>query len=408
MASINTKFEIPARMKTWSLILIAVGIIAFIIGLFTKGMSSDLYDRQVFWGTIMYNAIFFLLITNISMFFICVLTLGMSGWQVTLQRIPEAISATVPVFGTIAGVVLIGVVLSNLHIYQWTDWEAVKNDAVSMRAHGFLNLPFFILWTVATIGLWMFLGARMRKLSAETDEENMGLQKGQKFVWRNTVTAALFIAWFALTAGCVTPWFWQMSLDIHWTSTLYSWYTFASSFVGGLALITLFFVFLKNKGYMEWSNQEHLHDLGKFLFAFSIFWTYLWFSQYMLIWYANIPEETVYFKQRVQGEYRAVFFVDLIINFVCPILILMSRPSKRNYTWIVFMATLLLIGHWLDFYQMIMGSISPMKLTLSWLDCGILALFAGLLIFCVGRALAKRPLLPKYHPFLKESIIHHT
>jgi hypothetical protein len=407
-SSLNTQFEVPAKMKTWSLVLIVVGIIAFIIGLFTKGMSSDLYEKQVFWGTIMYNAIFFLLITNIAMFFICVHTLAMSGWQVTMQRIPEAIAATVPVFGTIAGVVLIGIVMSKLHIYQWTNWDAVKNDAVSLRARGFLNLPFFILWTVATIGLWIFLGARMRKLSAEADEENMGLQKGQNFIWRNTVTAGMFIAWFGLTAGCVTPWFWQMSLDIHWASTLYSWYTFASSFVGGLALITLFFIFLKKQDYMELSNREHLHDLGKYLFAFSIFWTYLWFSQYMLIWYANIPEETVYFKQRVQGEYKAIFFLTFIINFICPILILMSRPSKRNYTWLIFMSALLLAGHWLDFYQMIMGSISPMKLTLSWLDGGILALFVGLLIFCVGRALTKRPLVPKYHPFLKESIIHHT
>ncbi|ANI90222.1 quinol:cytochrome C oxidoreductase [Arachidicoccus ginsenosidimutans] len=408
MASIKTQFEIPAKMKTWSYGLMAVGIVAFLIGLFTKGMSADVYDRQVFWGTIMYNAIFFLLITNVAMFFICALTIGMGGWQTALRRVPEAISATVPVFGTIAGVLLIGIVISNLHIYQWTDMEKVKEDMISSRIHGFLNPWFFSLWTIATIGLWIMLGARMRKLSAEADVENMGLEKGQSFIWRNTVTASMFIAWFGLTAGCVTPWFWQMSLNIHWGSTMYSWYTFASSFVGGLALITLFFIYLKNKGYLELANQEHLHDLGKFLFAFSIFWTYIWFAQYMLIWYANIPEETIYFKHRVQGEYKGVFFLNLVINFVCPILILMSRPAKRNYTLVTFMAVLLLFGHWLDFYQMIMGSISPIKITLGWLDFGILAFFVGILIFCVGRALTKRPLVPKYHPFLKESIIHHT
>ena len=408
MASTKTYFEIPAKMKTWSFGLMAVGILAFIIGFVTKGMSSNPEDQRVFWGTIMYNAIYFLLITNIAMFFICALTLGMSGWQVALKRVPEAISAAVPVFGIITGVLLIAIVMSNLHIYEWTNASAVHENKALAFKHGFLNAPFFISWTVATIGLWMLLGKRMRKLSDEADQERMNPAHGQNYIWRNTANAAMFIAWFALTAGCVTPWFWQMSIDAHWASTMYSWYTFASSFVGGLGLITLFFVYLKNKGYLELANQEHLHDLGKFMFAFSIFWTYIWFAQYMLIWYANIPEETIYFKYRVQGEYKGVFFQNLVINFVCPILMLMSRPAKRNYTWVTFMAVLFVFGHWLDFYQMIMGSISPKTITLGWLDFGILALFTGILIYTVGRALTKRPLTARYHPFLKESIVHHT
>lgn len=408
MASTKTHFEIPAKMNTWSFGLMAIGIVALIIGFFTKGMSHNHEEQRVFWGTILYNAIYFLLITNIAMFFICALTLGMSGWQVAIKRIPEAISAAVPVFGIIAGVLLIAIVMSNLHIYEWTDMSQVHNDEALAHKHGFLNIPFFITWTVATIGLWILLGKRMRKLSIEADNERMSTNEGQSFIWRNTANAAMFIAWFALTAGCITPWFWQMSLDAHWSSTMYSWYTFASSFVGGLGLIALFFIYMKNKGYLEFANQEHLHDLGKFLFAFSIFWTYIWFAQYMLIWYANIPEETIYFKHRVQGEYKGIFFLNLVINFVCPILILMPRPSKRNYTLVTFMAVLLVFGHWLDFYQMIMGSISPETITLSWLDFGILALFTGILIYTVGRALAKQPLTSRYHPFLKESIIHHT
>jgi len=395
-------------MKTWSFGLMGVGILAFLIGFFTMGMSSDPQVSANFWGTIMYNAVFFLLITNIAMFFICALTLGMSAWQIAFSRVSEAISAAMPIFGLIAGILLISLVVSHSHIYHWTDAELVKHDEILTHKHGFLNAPFFILWTVASIGLWALLGARMRKLTAEADTKYLGAQEGQRFIWRKTVNAGLFLAWFAVTAGCVTPWMWLMSLDPHWYSTMYSWYIFASSFVGGLALITLFVIYLKNKGYLELTNQEHLHDLGKFLFAFSIFWTYIWFAQYLLIWYANIPEETIYFKHRVQGEYKGVFFLNLVINFVCPILILMSRPAKRNYTMMTFMAVLLLFGHWLDFYQIIMGSISAKHITLGWLDFGIAALFVGILIYTVGKALTKRPLVPKYHPFLKESIIHHT
>jgi Ni/Fe-hydrogenase subunit HybB-like protein len=195
---------------------------------------------------------------------------------------------------------------------------------------------------------------------------------------------------------------------------MYSWYTFASSWVAGLALIALYVIYLKNKGYLELVTKEHLHDLGKFMFAFSIFWTYLWFSQFMLIWYANIPEETIYFKPRVQGPYRTIFFLNLIINFLAPLLLLMRRASKRNYGTITMMAILIIFGHWLDFYQMVMPTAVMNPGTKQTYvpnmlpDMGIALGFVGLIMFVTARSLAKYPLLAKNHPFLKESIIHHT
>jgi hypothetical protein len=189
---------------------------------------------------------------------------------------------------------------------------------------------------------------------------------------------------------------------------MYSWYTFASTFVAGMSLVAVFVVYLKNQGYLEYVNQEHLHDLGKFMFAFSIFWTYLWYSQFMLIWYANIPEETIYFKPRMQGPYRAVFFLNLIGNFVLPFLLLIRRGSKRNYTTMAILAVLIIVGHWLDFYQMVMPGALGAHYSVGWFEFGILILYAGLIMYFVGRALEKSPLLAKHHPFLKESIIHHT
>lgn len=407
MASIRLQFEIPGKLKTWSLGLIGVGLVALVFGMITKGFSTDEHEQVHFWGTLMYNTIFWTMICNASMFFICVTTLAMGGWQQSFRRIPEAISTMVPIFGAITFAVLLYVVLSDKHhIYHWLDTAAVAKDPILTGKSGFLNAKFFIVWTTLAIGLWSLLGWRMRQLSNEADVEAMDHETGMKFIFRNTVRAAMFTVWFALTVGSTVPWLWMMSIDAHWYSTMYSWYTFASTFVAGLSLIALWMVYLKNKGYMELTNQEHLQDIGKFMFAFSIFWTYLWFSQYMLIWYANIPEETVYFKHRVQGPYKGIFFLNLIINFLCPLLILMKRSAKRNYTLVTFMAVLIIFGHWIDFYQMVMGSLMKESVEIGWLDFGILSFFVGMMIFFVARSLASKPLIPKYHPFLKESVIH--
>ena len=409
MASIKEQFEIPSKLKTWSYALIAAGALALVAGFFKSGMSNDEHQQAIFIGTIMYNTIFWTLICNACMFFICITTLAMGGWQQSFRRVPEAISTMVPIFGSITLVVLLYVAFAGKHqVYHWLDTEAVNNDPILKGKSGFLNLKFFVLWTTLAIGLWSLLGYRMRSLSSEADKGAFDNVSGAKFIFQNTVRASMFIAWFGLTVGSTIPWLWMMSITPHWYSTMYSWYTFMSSFVSGMSLIALWVIYLKNKGYLEYTNQEHLHDLGKFMFAFSIFWTYLWFSQYMLIWYANIPEETVYFKTRVQGPYKGIFFFNLIINFLCPLLILMKRDAKRNYTLVTFMAVLILFGHWIDFYQMIMGSISKDYVTLGWLDFGILSFFVGIMILFVAKALASKALIPKYHPFLKESIIHHT
>jgi hypothetical protein len=355
----------------------------------------------------MYNTIFWTLVCNAAMFFIGVTTMAMGGFQQSFRRVPEAISTMVPIFGAITFAVLMYVIFGHKHhIYHWLDTEAVAKDPILKGKSGFLNPVFFVIWTTLTIGLWSLFGWRIRKLNNEADGEPMTAEQGATFIYKNTVRAATFLVWFGLTVGSTIPWLWMMSIDPHWYSTMYSWYTFASSFVSGMSLIALWVIYLKNKGYLELTTQEHLHDIGKFMFAFSVFWTYLWFSQYMLIWYANIPEETIYFKHRVQGPYKGIFFLNLIINFLCPLLILMKRSAKRNYTLVAFMAVLILFGHWIDFYQMVMGSLSKEHVTLGWLDFGILSLFVGLMIFFVSRALASKPLIPKSHPFLKESIIH--
>jgi hypothetical protein len=401
-------FEIPRGYRSWSRGLMAAGILSLIIGFFMYGTGDEVSQTR-FWATLLQNAVYFLLVVNAVMFFLCATTLAMGGWQVSFRRVTEAISACVPLIGSITFVILMSIVFGNKHlIYEWLDKDAVSKSEVLKGKAGFLNPAFFTIWTILSIGLWTLLGMKMRKMSRETDANPMTVEEGKRFIYKNTVWSALFIVWFALTVASVTPWLWLMSINARWFSTMYSWYTFGSTFVPGLALITLFVIYLKNQGYLPYTNEEHLHDLGKFQFAFSIFWTYLWFSQFMLIWYANISEETIYFKSRFQGAYMGIFYLNLIINFLSPLLILMSRNSKRNFATMTLMSVALLFGHWLDFYQMVFAGPFPDHVPMNLFDFGIAAGFVGLIMWQAGRVLSSYPMIPKNHPFLKESIIHHT
>jgi hypothetical protein len=408
--AIRSTFTVPKRFQTISMALMAFGLLS-IIGLWvTSGSSNDPKEQARFWASLLQNSVFFLLVVNASMFFICITTLAWGGWQMAFRRVPEAISAVVPVIGVICGAILLAIVFGDNHtIYHWTDAEHVQHDPILSHKKGFLNKPFFAIATIITIAGWSLLGWKMRQLSRKLDNEPLAtLEERKKYIFNNTVWAALFIVLFSLTVMSSIPWLWLMSIDAHWYSTMYSWYTFASTFVSGIALITLFVVFLKNNDYLEYVNNEHLHDLGKFMFAFSVFWTYLWFSQFMLIWYANIPEETIYFQPRAHGIYKGIFWLMFIINFIAPLLILMTRDAKRNYGTVALMAVLIIFGHWLDFYQMVFPAVSPNKVPNIIYDLGIALGFVGLIMFVTAKALTKAPLLARNHPFVKESLIHHT
>ena len=385
-----------------------VGVLSLIVGFILYGGENQ---GARFWAALLQNSVYFLLVVNAAMFFFAATTLAMGGFQLTFRRVTEAIAAcTIPI-GIITFVILMCLVFGGkTAIYEWLDRDMVAKDAVLNGKKGFLSVGFFMTWTVLTIGLWIGLGWKLRQISRSIDNTPLSVQEGKKYIFKNTIWAALFIVWFGLTVASVTPWLWLMSINAHWFSTMYSWYTFASTFVSGIALITIFVIYLKNQGYLEYVNQEHLHDLGKFMFAFSIFWTYVWFDQFMLIWYANISEETVYFQPRFNGPYTGIFYLNLILNFVCPLLIFMKRGSKRNWGTVTFMSVLLIFGHWLDFYQMVFPGphIAPDHVPLNLFDFGVALGFVGLIMWQTAQVLSKYPLLAKNHPFLKESIIHHT
>ncbi len=402
----NDRFEIPARLRNTSLILIVVGIAALIGGIASLLMSHDDVARARFWAVLLHDSVFFTLITTVSIFIMAATSLAHGGWIVAYRRVTEAIGANVWIFGSIATVVMLLIVYTfrDAHghntIYEWV---TPGDDKILLGKKAFLNPTMFTIFTVVAFGLWAWFGRKFRALSLA--QENAP-KNDTKIYWKVFRLAGIFLFVYALSQMSTGPWLWIMSIQPHWYSTLFSWYTFASSFVSGMSLILLWVVYLKNQGNLQLVTSEHMHDLGKFMFAFSIFWTYLWFAQYMLIWYANIPDETIYFKLRQQGPYSVIFYANFIINFVMPIIILMARPSKRNYFTVTFMAMIIIFGHWLDFYQMIMPGPLGANWHINWYEIGIFMGFVGILIFAVSRTLTKSSLVPNNNLLLKETIVH--
>jgi hypothetical protein len=258
-----------------------------------------------------------------------------------------------------------------------------------------------VIYFAAWIGFTMWL----RKLSLEED-----LNGGTHYYHKSIRVSAMFLVVFGVTSS-MSAWDWVLSIDTHWFSTMFGWYVFASWFITGLAATTLTAIILKQNGYLPMLNANHLHDLGKFVFAFSIFWTYIWFSQFVLIWYANIPEESIYFIERLSGygnHYTWIFFTNLIVNFAFPFLVLMTRDAKRQMIMLKIVCIAVLVGHWLDFYMMIMPGTMRGESGFGLIELGTALTFLGVFLFLFTKRLASAPLVPVNHPFLEESIHHHV
>lgn len=292
------------------------------------------------------------------------------------------------------------------------DYEGMADDARIANPHfdaliahktPFLNKGFFSIRFLFYALVWIGCFYMIRRASVREDKEG-----GLKWYHNSRKWSAVFMVLFGVTSSTMA-WDFLMAIDTHWFSTLYGWYNAASLWVACVAITTLLLIFLKNQGYMPQANENHLHDLGKYLFGFSVFWTYLWFSQYMLIWYANLPEETMYFHAR-NGDpvFRTLFFVNLGLNFFVPFLVLITRNAKRKVALMTGMAASLAITHWLDIFLEVMPGTVGDAWSIGLLEVGMLTAFAGLFLLVVFRGLSSVSLVPQKHPFYLESVTHHT
>jgi hypothetical protein len=345
--------------------------------------------------------------TYVALFFFFMISLGVlafygvqrasqAGWSPLLFRVMEGITAWLVPGGILLFVFLVLSVLHMNHLFVWMDADTVAHDELLQGKAGYLNPTFFLVRAAIYLAGWIGYREISRRLSLAQDASDDNSNFVKNFRW-----SAGFLV-FYLVSESMMSWDWIMSLDPHWFSTLFGWYVFASMFVSGITVIAMVTIYLKSRGYLPDVNDSHIHDLAKFMFGVSIFWTYLWFSQFMLIWYANIPEEVTYYVTRIEN-YSLPFWGMLVMNFIFPLLVLMNSDYKRLNWFVIMAGIVVLLGHYLDVFNMVMPATVGDQWYIGIPEIGAVFFFGGAFLFWVFRALTKAPLQPTRNPFIEES-----
>jgi hypothetical protein len=331
----STSPRLPENTERLLRALVGIGVLTILAG--------SVFASDRIWPSLLLATYFLMSTALAGTFFVALQYVTGSSWSVALRRVPETLALLLPA----AGVALLVVLLVRPSLYPWAGPSSGHEALEGFKAF-WLSRPFFLVRALIYLGLWIVLSLAIVRASRRQDSDG-----AVEHTLRNQKLSAGFIVVFALTFW-LASFDWIMSREPHWSSTIFGVYNFAGMFLGGLATIIVLVVWLKRLGPLQRIlNEDHLHDLGRLLFAFSTFWAYIWFSQYMLIWYANFPEETVYYVRRLHGAWQPLFLLNFFLNWVIPFFILLMRASKRSATTLVRVAVLVLVGRWLDLYLMV-------------------------------------------------------
>jgi hypothetical protein len=392
------EFKVTKNANILTLTLIVVGLLFTGIGIATSIGDHNLNTRIA--GNLLIDSFFFFGIGLGALFFLALQYATETGWYASVKRVIEAVSGFLPVGIILLVVTLLIITLQDgAHLYIWMDEEVVKNDEILQGKSTYLNKGFFWLRTIVYLAVYYIYYKGFRKRSLL--EDTVG---GTDIHFTNYKKAAVFLVFFAVFSS-MQSWDWIMSVDAHWFSTLFGWYVFAGMWCTTMITLVTLTLYLKKNGYLPNVNESHIHDLGKWTFATSFLWSYLWFSQFMLIWYANIPEETTYHLTRIK-DFRFLYFGMFLVNFAFPMVLLMSRDAKRHAGILTFVGSIVLVGHWVDVYIMIMAGSMGEHARIGFLEIGLLLAVLGLFLKTILNNLTKAPLTVVNHPFLDESIHH--
>jgi hypothetical protein len=371
-----------------------IGAVCAVLGVVACAILGAANPKQFFFSWLV-SFLFFLSLALGALFFVLIQYAAQGGWGIVLRRIGETIFATMPVMAALFLPLLLGL----RDLYEWAAPGAAEHDALLRWKAPYLNVQFFLIRAALYFGIWSFIAHLYYRGS-----------RGQDMTGDPRVSARLRrVAGPAIIVLALTQTFasvdWIMSLTPHWYSTIFGVYFFAGSFVGFIALLSVVVVAMRGAGLLDTViSAEHLHDIGKFLFAFTAFWAYIAFSQFFLIWYANLPEETIWFKARLEGSWKMVSILLMVGHFGAPFLYLMGRAVKRRGWTLAVGGGWLLVMHFVDLYWQVMPTLHPEGVRPSALDVAALVAIGGCFVAAAGWFLRRQALVPLRDPRLAESL----
>jgi|TARA_B110000116_G_scaffold168375_1_gene145528 hypothetical protein len=392
------EFKFEGRAKLVTQILMVVGLVALIGGYLT----DHSHGHQRWWANLLVNGYFYFSISLAALFFYALQYATESAWSVVLKRLFEAMWGFLPYGAGIIVFILLAGQFHFHHLYHWMDSSlydiASDNyDALLAGKQSYFTPGFFWGRTLVYIATFLGFAFMFRKWSLLEDT-----MPSLELHYKQFRRSALFLVFFAVFSSTLA-WDWIMSIDPHWFSTLFGWYLFAGMWVSMIIFANVMMLWLRTKGYFPEVNESHMHDLGKWMFAISMLWSYLFFSQFMLIWYSNIPEEVTYYIARMFTDYKVPFLMMFLVNFVVPFYVLIARDAKRNPKFLVPVAFLIFIGHYADVYLLVIPGTMFDHNEIGLFEIGLFLGFLGLFINRTLSTLSKAPLIPKNHPMLQES-----
>lgn len=333
-----------------------------------------------------------------GLFFVLIQHLTRAGWSVTVRRLAEHISGTLRWYW----VLVLPLVFFGIHtLFHWSHAEAVSSDPILQSKAAYLNVPFFLIRTAIFFGGWVLLSHYFLKdsVAQDTDGNKSRTLRMQKVATVGAMFYAVSETFFAFD--------WMMSLSAHWFSTVYGLYYFACQVVAVLSVLVLLVLYIHSTGKLTKEvNVEHMHDLGKLLFGFNVFWAYIAFSQWMLIWYANLGEETPFYHLRIQGSWKTMGYTLIFAHFVIPFLLLLSRNMKRSPLMLGIGATIILASNYLDLYWLIMPNFHTKTVVFTMGDASTLLLIVGVFGYGLLKSISTTSLYPLKDPRLQESLHH--